>query len=276
MSSAIRIRFFVAGHCLMPGAAFAPDQAGRVEVPVYFTLIEHPQALVLFDTGGSSRVIQQASRFPFVLTRSLFSLEMRPEHEAAYQLSEAGTAPTDVRLVIVSHFHPDHVGGLRDFPEAVFLYWRKSYDGIKSKGLLGRFRRGFMPELLPADFEPRSRYLDGAIWVRLEPEFAPFDSGWDVFEDRTVFAVPLPGHAEGQVGLLVRAHDATYFLVADACYSSQAYRELVLPKGSAMRWLHHDPVKYAETLTKLHALHKKNPSIRIVPSHCAEARHFWD
>lgn len=277
MKSSIKLRFFVAGHSLLPGEAlYAGTGWNRVELPVHFVLIEHPLGKVLFDAGASPRIQREANRFPFFLYRSLAPLDCREDHQASALLGDIGTAATDIRLVILSHFHPDHIGGVRDFPEAVFLFWRKSYDNLKNRGLLGGFLRGFLKGLLPADFEPRSRYLDGAVWVRLEPEFAPFDSAWDVFEDRTVFAVPLPGHVEGHVGLLIRAEDATYFLVGDACFTSRSYRELVFPNLTAMRWLHDDPRKYIETVGKIHSLHKQRPDIKIIPSHCPEARRFWE
>jgi len=90
--------------------------------------------------------------------------------------------------------------------------------------------------------------------------------------DRTLIAVPLPGHAAGQIGLLFTdTQGHTYFLIADACWSSRAYRELIEPHPIT-QIIFDNMSEYRETLRKLHHLHQNHPEIRIVPAHCNE---FW-
>ena len=129
---------------------------------------------------------------------------------------------------------------------------------------------GFLPGLLPPDFAQRVRFVEDMPTVTALP--TAFEMGFDVLCDRTLIAVPLPGHAAGQIGLLFTdGQGHTYFLVADTCWSSRAYRELIEPHPIA-RLIFDDAAEYRTTLQKLHQLHKAHPDIRIVPTHCNE---FW-
>ena len=34
-----------------------------------------------------------------------------------YQLKEKGISPDEIKYIIISHLHPDHIGGLKFFPK---------------------------------------------------------------------------------------------------------------------------------------------------------------
>ena len=126
----------------------------------------------------------------------------------------------------------------------------------------------YLPDLMPADFEQRAQPLGESR--PLPPEYAPFGEGVDVFGDESLWAVRLPGHARGQMGLLARTEAGEYFLVADASWHSGAIRDNHLPHPLA-NLLFHDPAAYRVTLGRLHALSRRRPEVRLVPAHCGEA-----
>jgi hypothetical protein len=69
----------------------------------------------------------------------------------------------------------------------------------------------------------------------------------------------------------VQASDGfLYFLVADACWTSRAYRER-RPPHFITRLILDDWGQYRATLDDLHAFAGRHPDVRIVPCHCAEA-----
>ena len=73
------------------------------------------------------------------------------------------------------------------------------------------------------------------------------------------------------MGLFVQADgDEHYFLVADACWHSQAYREQRGPHPLA-NLVFSDPAQYRQTLARLHQFHLDHPRVHVIPSHCAEA-----
>jgi glyoxylase-like metal-dependent hydrolase (beta-lactamase superfamily II) len=161
---------------------------------------------------------------------------------------------------------------LGDFPAARYVYWPAAWANVRGRRGLSALHAAYLTDVMPADFEARAAPLDPAQAKALPPELAPFKEGVDLFGDETVWAVPLPGHAIGQMGLLVRAADGqTYLLAADACWHSSAYREDRPPHALA-NLLFADAAQYRATLHDLHTLHTHAPQINIIPSHCDEAR----
>ena len=52
-----------------------------------------------------------------------------------------------------SPFIADHVCGLGDFPAARFVFLRDAYDDVRNRRGLGAVTAGFLPDLIPADFD---------------------------------------------------------------------------------------------------------------------------
>ena len=196
---------------------------------------------------------------------------MKTGESAVEQLQAQGISADQIRCVIISHFHGDHIGGLRDFPAAQFIYQPKAYQAVKDRQGLRAVKAGFLKGLLPDDFEQRAIFTTSLTQVPLAPAYAPFTTGMDLFGDGSLLGVDLPGHAIGQLGLILRDHaEQAYFLIADACWLSRAYQQFVLPHPLA-NLVQANAATYGDTLQKLHQLHRQNPTLKIIPAHCAEA-----
>jgi glyoxylase-like metal-dependent hydrolase (beta-lactamase superfamily II) len=104
----------------------------------------------------------------------------------------------------------------------------------------------------------------------LPAQCAPFVEGVDVFADGSCFAVALPGHARGQLGMFVRHHDQRlYFLVADACWTRAAFERAARPHR-VTHLLFDDSRRYYDTIARLEVLSRREPELVIVPSHCEQ------
>ena len=93
----------------------APDERNRIPLAMRCLLIEHPDGLVLLDTGAGNK---DDAKF-----RNIYGIEnagVRGATQLEDALAEAGFAPGDVRVVINTHLHFDHAGGntLRGEPVA--------------------------------------------------------------------------------------------------------------------------------------------------------------
>lgn len=266
----MNVTWLAAGYCLNVEALTRRGAPWRVaRYPAGFALLRHPtRGAVLFDTGYHPRFHDATARWPYKAYAFLTPVRVREHESAAAQLARLGVAPSDVREVIVSHFHGDHLGGLKDFHEATFRFHPDAYAAVRGTSGVEALQRGFLPDLLPDDFEARGEALSGE--TALPAEFAPFTSGFDVFGDGEAWAVNVPGHAAGQIGLIVRADDGVVFLAADAAWSTRAVRDRTGPHKLAER-LFDDPAREKRSFALVCDFVARRPDVRVLPSHCPEA-----
>jgi glyoxylase-like metal-dependent hydrolase (beta-lactamase superfamily II) len=264
----ISLTLLAAGYCTHPEWITLRGGSFRaVPFPAGFACIEHPQhGIILFDTGYTSRFFTATRRFPFSLYRKLTPVIYQDKQSAVNQLDALGIAATDVKLIVLSHFHADHLGGLCDFPEAKFIYLQASYDAVKQRRGLSAVRAGYLSEMLPSDFLARSLPIDETKLLAISKDF-PFPRALDLFGDGSLIALDVPGHAAGQIGLLVSTEQTPYFLCADAVWSSRAYLEQRLPHPLA-GIIMSNRVQYRDSFERLCRLHTQYPELQIVPSHC--------
>jgi glyoxylase-like metal-dependent hydrolase (beta-lactamase superfamily II) len=206
-------------------------------------------------------------RWPYRLYRRLTPLRITPDKAIAAQLPRFGLSPDDIGTVILSHFHADHLCGLKDFPNARIVASEDGYTAINGRTGWAALRRAFLPDLMPTDFSERFRPVtrfDG-------PDLAPLGPTHDLFGDGSCLLAPLPGHARGQLGLYVELQEALYFFIADAAYMTRSIRENRTPHPLTMIAFADDGAAVRKTMDRLHALHTSRPDIVFVPTHCPEA-----
>jgi len=265
-------------HLLRVGRCRHPEwvtlRGGRlaaIDFPALAALIVHPTAgPILYDTGYADHFTSATTPFPERLYRWLTPVHLPQEERLGAQLGRFGIGLGDVRKVLISHFHGDHVAGLRDLPGAGFLALRDDLLACLGRTRWQALRRGCLPALLPPDFPKRLTLVDERPVVDLGPAWAPFTAGYDLLGDRSLLGIPLPGHSPAQLGVLLRTmDDRTVLLAADACWSARAWREGRLPSIVA-RPLFADWASYRRTLAGLREVADRQKELLIVPSHCAE------
>lgn len=268
----VKFTLLSAGYCLNhEHLSIAGGRRVAIKFPAMVGLIEHPKVgPVLFDTGYANYFYQETKAFPGSIYGKLTPVFYEEEQGIARQLLHRGIRADDVSIVILSHYHADHVAGARDFPNARFVCYEEVYRTLSGMGRIRALTHGFLPGLLPRDFESRAWALDTASRVELPEAFRPFTVGVDLFGDRSVVAVDLPGHALGHFGILVDTQPRAVFLVGDACWHSRAIREDRMPHWLPQRLVFSDRHQYRDSLHRLHELHHQNQDLLIIPSHCGE------
>jgi glyoxylase-like metal-dependent hydrolase (beta-lactamase superfamily II) len=267
----VDVHLLEVGHCQPP--EWLTIRGGGwhcCRFPAMVGLLVHPEiGPLLYDTGYADRFETVTQPFPERFYRWVTPMTLPPRQRLAAQLAEHGIEPGDIRLVLISHLHGDHIGGLRDLPHARFVAFRDDINAVARLSRFGGVRKGYLPALLPPDFESRLDYADDRPARALGGDWAPFTHGFDLLGDESLLAIPLPGHTAAQMGLAIRARDGRRcLLAADACWSARAFRERRLPSVFA-RPLMHDWQSYRQTLDGLAALARAQPDLPIVPSHCA-------
>jgi glyoxylase-like metal-dependent hydrolase (beta-lactamase superfamily II) len=268
----VATRALLTGQCRHPevmtirGGSLKP-----VDFPAVATLILHPvEGTILFDTGYDAAFIGATESFPERLYRWTTPVTIEPGRDAASQCRALGHAPEEVRHLVLSHFHADHIAGTHAFPNAVIHCAREGLFAATRGGRLAATRKGMLRALIPADFASRARFFEVCPAVALPGDCEPFDLAADILGDGSLLAVELPGHCPGHWGLLLNdSRWGRHFLVADAAWSLAAIRRNAPPPALTTALLG-DTRRARETLHRLHALHRRNSDIRLTPCHCGE------
>jgi glyoxylase-like metal-dependent hydrolase (beta-lactamase superfamily II) len=179
--------------------------AGKsVSLVVPTQVIEHPKGLVVFDTGFADDVADGGCEAYFGKGLCDFlSPNWTRENVIDRQLKKLGHAVDEVKYVVYSHFHLDHVGNLEMFPRATHVvqlaeirhaWWPERYD-----------RGGFVLK----DFDEGRDFT----YMELAGDF-------DLFGDGCVQIISTPGHTVGHQSLVVRLpKTGQVILTGDAIYS---------------------------------------------------------
>jgi glyoxylase-like metal-dependent hydrolase (beta-lactamase superfamily II) len=247
-------------HHIMRGGEHRTIKAHALAV-----LLEHPTAgKILFDTGYAPRVKLVFKHFPFQLYGALTPVTTRLEWSVVAQLDRIGVKPSTISSVIVSHFHADHIGGLRDFKDPRLIASRQAFDDVCDARGFAALRRAFLPALMPNS----SHQFELVESFESEP-LEPFGATHDLLGDGSLRLVSLPGHAQGQVGLFAQTGVGPVLFAADGAWTSEAIRENRPPAPLALR-LVGDPQATVRTLRNLHEFAQAHPNVWIIPTHCPE------
>lgn len=252
----VRLELLEAGDCEQP-EFFVNGRwtAGKLRFPALVARISHPRVgTILFDCGYG-RALVEARSWAARVYRGILP----------FRLGAVGLGSVDA--VFLSHFHPDHIGGLREVAAAPIWYSRVGLEALRKLGGFERAQHAFFEELLPENFEKRGRAIEECALVQLGTEWAPFETAYDLAGDGALLAVELPGHALGQYGLICRVGDEDVFLIADAGWVLENVTRLAMPARPG-RLAIADFGAYQETLRRLHELKVRRPDLWMIPSHC--------
>ncbi|MBL9122231.1 MAG: N-acyl homoserine lactonase family protein [Planctomycetaceae bacterium] len=163
-------------------------------LPIYAFLVEHPEGLIVVDTGQSPDVNQpdyfRGDSVSEQFLRQNFRFDIAPEQEIGAQLEALGVRPRDVRWVVLTHLHTDHADGIGAFPHAEILVSRREFEAQV------RRPRGANVRRWPSWFSPR-------LVEYYPPGVGPFSESYPLTKHEDVQMVPLEGHSTGHAGLIV-------------------------------------------------------------------------
>ncbi|MEJ0077541.1 MAG: N-acyl homoserine lactonase family protein [Alphaproteobacteria bacterium] len=195
------------GHGLRRQLAPFFDPAWSPWLPTYAWAIEHPEGVILVDTGSSTALKKLPRWHPYFRLAVRFDIE--PEQEIGPQLRVLGIAARDITQVVMTHLHIDHDAGLGAVSGSKIL--ASAGELRRASGLAGRMR-GYLPQRWPAAFDPQP------LELAAEP-YGPFARSRRLTARGDVIAVPTPGHTPDHVSVVVEDGDAAIFIAGDASYT---------------------------------------------------------
>lgn len=167
------------------------DTEGTLDVPCIAWLAYRDGSVVLFDSGpGDAAAVHSPP------------LERGSVPDLATSVAALGVDPGSVGVVVLSHLHWDHIGGMSSFPDATFVVQRAELDAAQDP---------------PTGQEVT--YDDAALG--LEPHWTTWLDQMEVIDgDNKLFdgleVMHLPGHTPGSQGLLVPTSAGCVLLAGDA------------------------------------------------------------
>jgi N-acyl homoserine lactone hydrolase len=202
------------------GAPVNPEDV--VPIPIISFLIDHPEGLVLYDTGFSER---SPKSWPISKDELIIS-----------RLAQIGVRPRDIRYVVCSHLHIDHAGGLEYFPQSEII--------VSDAELTNVARLYFLNQLVHPFFK-----ADVEAWLRAGLKWRVVGEEGKVvqFLERVYLLSYGSGHSFGMLGLLVELpKTGNIILTSDAIYCTENLGPPVRLPGVIR-----DPEGYKKTLGQI-------------------------
>jgi metal dependent hydrolase len=216
-----KIDYFPAGYCTSySGLLFKGLKNEKMIFPAGVFLIKHKEkGYILYDTGYHYDI---EAKFRYCLYRLGTPVRMKKRYQISFLLQSKGINPEEIKYVILSHLHPDHLGGASFFPNARFILTEdvfEVYQKPKLKDLIFK-------EFLPLDFEDRLMIID----PEQRNSSFPYRPICDLFGDGSLLVSSVSGHAKGQACLFIPSYNL--LIAADLCWGVN-----LLPYTKEMRFI---------------------------------------
>ncbi|MEM7801566.1 MAG: N-acyl homoserine lactonase family protein [Chloroflexota bacterium] len=219
-------------------------------MPIHTWVIEHPEGVLVVDTGETERATRSGYHQggDAVFYGAFLRFALSAEDEIGPQLNGLGIPSEEVRWVVQTHLHGDHMGGMGYFSNAEFLISPQDYPA--STGALPyHYPEWLSPTLVSFDSDP----------------IAAFPGSYPITRARDLFIVPTPGHSNGHQSVVLRDGDDHYFFAGDTSFDDVQLREIMTPGIVA------DPPLSRTTLDQIQTYCRSFDTVYL-PSHDPNAR----
>ncbi len=240
----MKISFLDTGSIVIDHAQLMWNIGGGtpVRIPSYGVLVEHPDGLFVFDTGFDYDHVQAV--LPFELP------EQTQEQTIPRQLELCGFSTGDVKTLVNSHLHFDHVGGNKHLTEATVVLHEKELHQSRN-------------------WEPFERFgYSDRTWDYEGAKLETVSGDLELAEGLLLYETP--GHTVGHYSLLVKPDSGAKPMLFpfDVVYTGEALEKEVQPG------FHIDPVAGVRSIRRVKQLAEEHGA-DVYFSHDMDAWHTY-
>jgi glyoxylase-like metal-dependent hydrolase (beta-lactamase superfamily II) len=195
-----------------PAAAFAgdvtPEQLQAVLREGFQTETLMPDCNILFiDTGTHKVLIDSGSG----------NLNGATAGKLLENLAQAQIAPTDIDTIIISHAHPDHVGGLTD-PLGAKLFTSAQYYVPNTEWKFWMNPNVSLPKVkLPDEAKKGFIAVAKKQLTAIQDRVTKFEVNQEIIPG--ISAIAAPGHTAGHVAIRITSGEASIVHTADVVHT---------------------------------------------------------
>ena len=178
-------------------------------MPIWVWVIEHPEGVIVIDTGENTKVLNHdyfnpAGKLIAAYNKRNVKFIVNKENEIGFQLRQLEIDNDSIKNVVLTHLHLDHTDGIKDFRNVEIIVNEEEY-----KSPSGHFR-----ELVPGWFNPkRVQYKNDMVRV--------FDRAYPITDSEDLLLVPTGGHTKHHTSILFKTDDFDILFAGDVSYNQE-------------------------------------------------------
>lgn len=178
-----------------------------IKIPINMWILDHPKGLVLYDTGNNVAISDGQCKTHWMAGLCDFLKPTQTRKDVIdQQLEKLGYKVSDVKIVITSHSHLDHIGNIEMFPDAIHVMQKKE---LYQAWWPEKFQRTGAHVLADYDDARDFNYME-------------LNGDYDLFGDGSVVILSTPGHTMGHQSVKLQLPETgTVILAQDAIWMEE-------------------------------------------------------
>jgi len=176
-------------------------------LPIWVWVIEHPEGLLVIDTGENAesldidKYLAKESFFARYQFKHACKVKIQPNEELNHQLNKVNLKVDDVKLVVLTHLHADHIDGLKFFPKQEILVGKYEFTHPDN----------CFTTTFPAWFNPKKvDFVQNRIEV--------FNQAYPITQAEDLLYIPTPGHTLGHNSVIFKTDNFDIIFGGDSSY----------------------------------------------------------